>query len=148
MPRLEGSKAPIPSFPGSTFPTEVQGMVLEATVDPNVLSYSVPIIVRGWEEVDRRDEASPWISDEAESIPKPLGEVELALIPQERPSLALGGRARRNLSLSPRTRQSWPFSLDRDRAQPSGVGRGRAGPYPSSGTEPSPWGLGEAESSP
>jgi hypothetical protein len=66
-------------------------MVTEAAVDMNVLSYSVPIIMRGRGEVDRRDEnqslvigrgeARPRGSGVAESIPKPSGEAELALIP-------------------------------------------------------------------
>ena len=42
----EGSKAPVPSFPGSTFPAGAQGMVLEAVVDLNILSCPVPIIMR------------------------------------------------------------------------------------------------------
>ena len=80
-------------------------MVLEATVDPNILSYSVPIIMRGRGEVDRWDKTNLWTSGEAKS--------------------ALGGRERQSLSLSPWARRSWPLSLGRDRAQPSGVGRGR-----------------------
>ena len=57
--RPEGSKATVLSFPGSTFPTGAQGMVLEAVVDPNVLSCPVPIIMREWGEVVRQDETSP-----------------------------------------------------------------------------------------
>ena len=56
--RPEGSKAPVPSFPGSTFPARAQGMVLEAVVDPNVLSCPVPIIMREQGEVVRQDETS------------------------------------------------------------------------------------------
>ena len=124
MLHLEGSKAPIPSFPGGTFPAGAQGMVLEATVDPNVLSYPVSIIMREQGEVVRQDKTSPWTSSEARFIlgrrarrspvPRGSGEAELTLIPQARPSLALGGRARQSLSLSPRARRSWP----------KGVGRG------------------------
>ena len=39
------------SFLGSTFPARVQGMVLGAMVDPNVLSCPVPIIMREWVEL-------------------------------------------------------------------------------------------------
>ena len=56
--RSEGFKAPVQSFPGSTFPAGAQGMVLEAVVDPNVLSCPVPIIMREWGEVVRQDETS------------------------------------------------------------------------------------------
>ena len=56
--RLEGSKAPIPLFPGSTFPVGAQGMVLEAVVDPNSLSCPIPIIMRERGEVVRQDETS------------------------------------------------------------------------------------------
>ena len=56
--RPGGSKAPVQSFPGSTFPTEAHGMVLEAVVDLNVLSCLVPIIMREQGEVVRQDETS------------------------------------------------------------------------------------------
>ena len=98
-------------------------MVFEAAVDLNVLSYSVPIIMRGRGEVDSQGETSLWTSGEAksalggrreaESIPKPSSEAELALIPWVRPSPALGGRARQSLALSPRARRSWPKDVGR-----------------------------------
>ena len=56
--RPGGSKAPVQSFPGCTFPAGAQGMVLEAVVDPNVLSCPVTIIVREWGEVVRQEETS------------------------------------------------------------------------------------------
>ena len=64
-------------------------MVLEAVVDPNVLSCPVPIIMRERGEVVRQDKTSlyplgeteptPRGSGEAESIPQPSGETEPAL---------------------------------------------------------------------
>ena len=125
---LGGSRAPIPSFPGSTFPTGAQGMVLEAAVDPNVLSYPTPIIVRERGEVVRQDETSPWTSSEARFVLRRRSRQSPVLIPRARPSPSLGGRARRSQSLSSQARRSWPLSLGRDRAWPSGVGRG--GVYP------------------
>ena len=104
----EGSKAPIPSFPGSTFPTKVQGMVLEAAVDLNVLSYPIPIIMREQGEVVRQDETSPWISSEARFVLRCRVRRRPVLIPRVRSSPSLRGRARRSLSLSPRVRWSWP----------------------------------------
>ena len=106
LPRLEGSKAPIPSFPGSTFPPGAQGIVLEAVVDPNVLSYPVPIIMRERGEVVRRDETSLRTSGKARSVLGRRARWSLAFIPWARPSPALGGRARRSLALSPRARRS------------------------------------------
>ena len=86
--RLEVSKAPVPSFLGSTFPARVQGMVLGAMVDPNVLSCPVPIImrergrscqVRQNQSLDiERGEVHPRSSGEAETSPYPLGETEPA----------------------------------------------------------------------
>ena len=111
---LEGSKAPVPSFPGSTFPAGAQGMVLEAVVDPNVLSCPVPIIMRKQGEVVSQDETSPWTSSEARFVLGRRARRRPVLIPWARPSPSLGGRARRSLSLSPRARRSWP----------KGVGRG------------------------
>jgi len=86
--RSEGFKAPVQSFPGSTFPAGAQGMVLEAMVDLNVLSCSVPIIMRERGrscQVRRnlsldieRGEVRPRSSSEVESSPYPLGETEPA----------------------------------------------------------------------
>ena len=112
--RLEGSKAPILSFPSSTFPAGAQGMVLEAAVDPNVLSYPVPIIMRECGEVVRQDETSPWTLSEARFVLERRARQSPVLIPRARPSPSLGGRARRSQSLSSRARRSWP----------KGVGRG------------------------
>ena len=74
--RPGGSKAPVQSFPGSTFPTRAQGMVLEAVVDLNVLSYTVPVIMRGRERRNLalgRGGAGPKASGETEASPLPSG---------------------------------------------------------------------------
>ena len=42
----EWSKAPIPSYPGGTFPAAAQGMVLGAAFDSNVMSYPVLIFMK------------------------------------------------------------------------------------------------------
>ena len=43
-------------------------MVLDDAVDPNVLSYPMPIIMREWGAVVRRGGANLWTSGEARSI--------------------------------------------------------------------------------
>ena len=63
-----------------------QGMVLDAVVDLNILSYPVPIIMRERGVIVRQGGASLWTSGEARS--------------------ALGGRARRSIALAHRARQS------------------------------------------
>ena len=90
----EWAKVPIPSFPSSTFPTGAQGMVLDAAVDLNVLSYPVPIIMRERGEVVRRDGTSLWILGEARSILGRRARRSVAFIYRARPSLALRGRVR------------------------------------------------------
>ena len=93
--RPEGSKAPIPSFPGSTFPSRAQGMVLGAMVDPNVLSRPVPIVMR---DRYRSGRGSFWAVGWR---PIPISWARL--------TLSLRGRARRNLSLSLRAGPSPPY---------------------------------------
>ena len=73
-------------------------MALDTTVDSNVLSYPVLVIMKEHSAVIERGRASLGTS----------GEVELALNHRVRQSLALGGQARRS--------------------QPLDVGRGRARP--------------------
>ena len=53
-----------------------QGMVLDAVVDPNVLSYPVPSIMRERGTVVRRGGANPWTLGEAEPSPQGSGEAE------------------------------------------------------------------------
>ena len=95
-------------------------MALDAAVDPNVLSYPVPIIVRERGAVVRRGGASLWTSSEVRSVLEREARWSLAFIHRARQSpalgversgvytsgvgrggvwtLALGGRARRNRS--------------------------------------------------
>ena len=96
--RPEGSKAPVTSFPDSTFPARVQGMVLGAMVDPNVLSCPVPIIMREWVELSGKM--------------KPVFRY----------------RAGRGSFLAVWRNGDQPLSLGRDRPRPSGVGRGEVYP--------------------
>ena len=91
-------------------------MVLDAAVDPNVLSYPMPIIMKERGAVVRRGGASLWTSGET--------------------GPALGRQARRSLAFIHRARRSPSSGVGRGEAQPSGVGRGGAQPL----------GLGEAES--
>ena len=94
-------------------PIGAQGMVLDAAVDPNVLSYPVPSIMREWGTVVRRGGANPWTSGEAEPSPRGSGEAE--------PSPRGSGEAESSPqpsdeaepSPSHRGRQSWPTGLGR-----------------------------------
>jgi len=81
-------------------------MVLDAAVDPNVLSYSVPIIMKERGAVVGRGGARPRASVEAE--PSPRGSVEAEPTPrgQARRSLYLVGWARRSLDFCRRVRGS------------------------------------------
>ena len=51
-------------------------MVLDVAVDPNILSYPVPIIMRERGAVVRQGGASLWTSGKAKPILYPLGEAE------------------------------------------------------------------------
>ena len=62
----EWSKAPIPSYPGSTFPTVAQGMVLGVVFDSNVISYPVLILMKEQGVLVGRGGVCPRPSSEAE----------------------------------------------------------------------------------
>ena len=142
--RLEGSKAPIPSFPGSTFPAGAQGMVpgtVVLTYEPCLaflhMSSSSLRMGSPWSDGSSRPSVcrSKKSGEQASCEPRSRGQSRgvgagssVVGVPRARPSPSLGGQARRSQSLSSRARQSWPLSLERDRAWPSGVRRG--GVYP------------------
>ena len=86
----------------------------DAMVDPNVLSYPVPIIMRERGAVVRRGGASLWTSGEARSVLGRQVRRSRAFIHRERRSPALGGRLRRSPALV----------VGRGRVYTSGVGRG------------------------
>jgi len=72
----EWSKVPIPSYPGGTFPTAAQGIVLGAAFDPNVKSYPVLILMMEQGVFVGRGGVCPRPSGELESSPRGLGEAE------------------------------------------------------------------------
>ena len=102
LPHLEGSKRPS-CHALTVLSCRAQGMVLDATVDPNILSYPMPIIMRERGAVVRRGRASPWTSGEARR--------NLAFGGWARRSLALRVSARWSIALSPRVRRSCPPAI-------------------------------------
>jgi len=121
----------------------MQGMVPDAAVDPNILSYPVPIIMMEQGVVVRQSGAISQTSGEVRSILGRRMRWSLAFIHWARPSPALGGRAKQSLSLggqatrspSHRGQARWSLAL-KGRARRglalsrrgSALGRGRAVP--------------------
>ena len=114
-------------------------------VDPNVLSYPVPIIMRERGVVcqEKRSQSLDIGRDEVHQARR-----NLAFGGRARRSPALGGRARRSLALGGRVKWSLALSPRARRSRPPAVRGGGASRRASGEAESSPRGSGEAESSP